>query len=204
MLISKVAVLEQTLILYGEGFAGALQALGDVGDSLYSLGPFYDKHRQRFIEKMRNWQQTFRSWADRERDRRPRSAESEEQTRSRARCAECTPGVAGYRPVPADARKPVLMRMTHPGRRLPAAACFALIIAGAAVGCTAATGREQAADYCAYMPDSVGLYVGNPVTQMGYRIGEVTKIADRTTDVQVELEIFRGRRATRCPRMSRL
>jgi virulence factor Mce-like protein len=65
VLISKVAVLEQTLILYGEGFAGALQALGDVGDSLYSLGPFYDKHRERFIEKMRNWQQTFRSWADR-------------------------------------------------------------------------------------------------------------------------------------------
>jgi len=65
VLISKVAVLEQTLVIYGEGFAGALQALGDVGDSLYSLGPFYDKHRERFIESVRNWQQTFRSWADR-------------------------------------------------------------------------------------------------------------------------------------------
>lgn len=65
VLISKVAILEQTLVIYGEGFAGALQALGEVGDSLLPFGPFYDKHRQRFIEKMRNWQQTFRSWADR-------------------------------------------------------------------------------------------------------------------------------------------
>ncbi len=84
------------------------------------------------------------------------------------------------------------MRMPSPSRWLPAVACFALTIAGAGVGCTAATGREQAADYCAYMPDSVGLYVGNPVTQMGYRIGEVTKIADRTTDVQVEFSVGEG------------
>jgi ABC-type transporter Mla subunit MlaD len=39
------------------------------------------------------------------------------------------------------------------------------------------------------MPDSVGLYVGNPVTQMGYRIGEVTKISDRTTEVRVEFSV---------------
>jgi virulence factor Mce-like protein len=64
-LVSKVAVLEQTLVLYGEGFAAALQALGDVGDSLYALGPFYDAHRERFIEMIRNSQQIFRSWADR-------------------------------------------------------------------------------------------------------------------------------------------
>lgn len=64
-LISKISIIEQTLVLYGNGFSGALQGLGDVGDSLLFIGPFYDKHRERFIEKIRNWQEAFRTWADR-------------------------------------------------------------------------------------------------------------------------------------------
>ena len=39
---------------------------------------------------------------------------------------------------------------------------------------TSASGTN--ARYCANMVDAIGLYVGNPVTQMGYRIGTVTDI----------------------------
>ncbi|BBY83422.1 hypothetical protein MPUL_45800 [Mycolicibacterium pulveris] len=39
------------------------------------------------------------------------------------------------------------------------------------------------------MPDSVGLYVGNPVTHMGYPIGEVTAINPSTSSVQVEFTV---------------
>lgn len=64
-LVSKVSILEQILMLYGKGFAGALQGLGDVGDSLGPFAPFYTNHRDKFIEKVRNWQEIFRTWADR-------------------------------------------------------------------------------------------------------------------------------------------
>jgi virulence factor Mce-like protein len=39
------------------------------------------------------------------------------------------------------------------------------------------------------MPDSIGLYVGNPVTQMGYQIGKVTSITPGTTDVRVDFRV---------------
>jgi phospholipid/cholesterol/gamma-HCH transport system substrate-binding protein len=39
------------------------------------------------------------------------------------------------------------------------------------------------------LSDSVGLYVGNPVTQMGYRIGEVEKITPGTADVRVDFSV---------------
>jgi phospholipid/cholesterol/gamma-HCH transport system substrate-binding protein len=64
-IISKVAIIEQTLVLYGKGFAGALMGLGDIGDAITSVGPFYLNHRDKFIEKIRNWQEIFRTWADR-------------------------------------------------------------------------------------------------------------------------------------------
>lgn len=64
-IISKISIVEQTLVIYGEGFAAALQGLGAVGDSLVPVAPFYLKHREKFIEKIRNWQEIFRTWADR-------------------------------------------------------------------------------------------------------------------------------------------
>lgn len=45
--------------------------------------------------------------------------------------------------------------------------------------------KSIADEYCAVMTDSVGLYVGNHVTQMGYPIGEVRRIEPRATDVKV-------------------
>jgi phospholipid/cholesterol/gamma-HCH transport system substrate-binding protein len=49
--------------------------------------------------------------------------------------------------------------------------------------------RPPHADYCAIMPDSVGLYVGNPVTQMGYQIGKVTAISPTDLDVRVDFTV---------------
>lgn len=64
-IISKVSILEQTLTLYGKGFGAALMGMGDLGDAIGPIAPFYNEHRERFLEKIRNWQQIFRSWADR-------------------------------------------------------------------------------------------------------------------------------------------
>ena len=68
----------------------------------------------------------------------------------------------------------------------------AIAFAAAAVACAPRSAHEQA-DYCAIMPDSIGLYVGNPVTQMGYPIGKVTSIAASSTDVRVEFSVTDGR-----------
>jgi phospholipid/cholesterol/gamma-HCH transport system substrate-binding protein len=64
-IVRKVSILEQTLILYGEGFGGALKGMGDVMDSLAPLGSFYQNHRDEFLEKVRRWQEAARYWADR-------------------------------------------------------------------------------------------------------------------------------------------
>ncbi|EUA51178.1 mce related family protein [Mycobacterium xenopi 3993] len=45
--------------------------------------------------------------------------------------------------------------------------------------------RRQHAEYCAIMPDSGGLYVGNAVTQMGVRIGKITAITPDALSVRV-------------------
>jgi virulence factor Mce-like protein len=53
--------------------------------------------------------------------------------------------------------------------------------------------QEQYVGYCAIMPDSVGLYVGNPVTQMGYKIGEVSAITPALRDVRVDFKVDKRR-----------
>lgn len=64
-LLEKIAILEQTLILYGKGFAAALQGMGAVLAGIGPLGKFYMDHRDEFLEKFTNWQQNARTWADR-------------------------------------------------------------------------------------------------------------------------------------------
>ncbi len=62
--------------------------------------------------------------------------------------------------------------------------------------CTSNRGTKHA-EYCAMMPDSVGLYVGNPVTQMGYQIGEVKAISidtDSAASVRVDFTVDEPRR----------
>lgn len=54
-------------------------------------------------------------------------------------------------------------------------------------------GGAERASYCANLPDSIGLYVGNPVTQMGYQIGTVTSIGPSFTHVRVDFSVTERR-----------
>ncbi|GAC51842.1 MlaD family protein [Gordonia amicalis] len=51
-------------------------------------------------------------------------------------------------------------------------------------------GREG---YCADLPDVIGLYVGNPITQMGHQIGEVTSVRGNGATVRVMFDLDGGR-----------
>jgi phospholipid/cholesterol/gamma-HCH transport system substrate-binding protein len=64
-LIQKISILEQTLVLYGKGFAGALVGMGNVIQGIGPLGGFYAKHRDKFLERFIHGQQVVRAWADR-------------------------------------------------------------------------------------------------------------------------------------------
>jgi phospholipid/cholesterol/gamma-HCH transport system substrate-binding protein len=69
------------------------------------------------------------------------------------------------------------------------------VVAAVAVAATLLCGsctpfREtQSAQYCAIMPDSVGLYVNNPVKQMGYQIGTVSAITPSARSVRVDFTV---------------
>jgi virulence factor Mce-like protein len=62
--------------------------------------------------------------------------------------------------------------------------CAALVVA---IGATSCGPRPAAhlSQFCAIVPDSIGLYVGNPVTQMGYTIGTVKTIAPSGAGVEI-------------------
>ncbi len=51
----------------------------------------------------------------------------------------------------------------------------------------------SAAHHCAILPDSVGLYVGNPVTQMGYKIGTIDGIVPGPQSVRVDFTLNQER-----------
>lgn len=64
-LVRKASIVEQTLVLYGERFGGALKGIADVFDALAPVGVFYENHRDDFLEKVRHYQETARYWAER-------------------------------------------------------------------------------------------------------------------------------------------
>lgn len=74
-----------------------------------------------------------------------------------------------------------------------AAAAFVAIAVMLCCGSCAPSSKEQGARYCAIMPDSVGLYVDNPVTQLGYPIGKVTAITPAAQAVRVDFTVDDGR-----------
>ena len=80
-------------------------------------------------------------------------------------------------------------------RRVYRAAAITVATASvAAVGASYAVRPEsQHTSYCAILPDSVGLYAGNPVTQMGYRIGKVKTITPGSLDVRVDFTVTERR-----------
>ncbi|ORA08801.1 MlaD family protein [Mycobacterium arosiense] len=64
-MVEKISIIEQTLTLYSEGFASALQGFGDALDALSPVGVFYMNHRGYFIAKVRDWLQKARMWTER-------------------------------------------------------------------------------------------------------------------------------------------
>jgi phospholipid/cholesterol/gamma-HCH transport system substrate-binding protein len=64
-MVLKVALVEQTLTLYGKGFAGTLDGLGKILVGLRPVGVWYRKHRPEFLEKVRSWEQRGRLFLDR-------------------------------------------------------------------------------------------------------------------------------------------
>jgi phospholipid/cholesterol/gamma-HCH transport system substrate-binding protein len=64
-------------------------------------------------------------------------------------------------------------------------AAAAIVLCGS---CTSLR-RDQHADYCAIMPDAVGLYVGNSVTQMGYPVGKITALTPAVRDTRVDFTV---------------
>jgi phospholipid/cholesterol/gamma-HCH transport system substrate-binding protein len=72
------------------------------------------------------------------------------------------------------------------GRALPMSVVILAVLSSAS--CTTSTNSRSVA-YCAIMPDSVGLYVNNPVTHLGYPIGKVSKITPSAQSVRVDFTV---------------
>lgn len=75
-----------------------------------------------------------------------------------------------------------------------------VVIAAAVVSAAGAWAYSSSRDtpsavegYCAILPDAIGLYTGNPITQMGYEIGTVVSITPSATEVRVDFELTEGR-----------
>ncbi|BBZ10060.1 MlaD family protein [Mycobacterium branderi] len=64
-LISRIAILEETLVLYGDGFASSLAGLGKIVDKIYPIIPFYFEHRQDFLNRVRGILGEIQTIADR-------------------------------------------------------------------------------------------------------------------------------------------
>jgi virulence factor Mce-like protein len=77
---------------------------------------------------------------------------------------------------------------SHRARRAVAIGLTAAAVAAFDGSCAPLPGRPHA-EYCAIMPDSIGLYAGNPVTQMGYQIGKVKTITPGTSDVRIDFTV---------------
>jgi phospholipid/cholesterol/gamma-HCH transport system substrate-binding protein len=64
-LISRISILEETLVLYSKGFAGSLDGLGKIIDKIYPVIPFYFSHRQDFLNRVRGILGEIQTIADR-------------------------------------------------------------------------------------------------------------------------------------------
>lgn len=76
--------------------------------------------------------------------------------------------------------------------RIVAITVSALVLASTVGSCSSTT-KNTSVDYCAIMPDAVGLYAGNPVTQMGYPIGTVNSVSPGNTGVRVDFTVTQPR-----------
>ncbi|MFE9322620.1 MlaD family protein [Nocardia sp. NPDC052278] len=85
--------------------------------------------------------------------------------------------------------------MTKKRKAAVAALATAVAVSGGG-GCTLAVGSHNSSSrqYCAEMPDAVGLYAGNPVTQMGFTVGKVDEVVSKGDHVEVTFALNGGRR----------
>jgi virulence factor Mce-like protein len=81
----------------------------------------------------------------------------------------------------------------HYYRRAIGGILTASAVLAVTMSCGVSNSATTAIDYCAVLPDSVGLYVGNPVTQMGYKIGTVDKITPEDQSVRVDFAVTEKR-----------
>lgn len=72
----------------------------------------------------------------------------------------------------------------------------ATLLAATAIAAVTSCGHRSAvaAEYCAMLADGIGLYPGNAVTQMGYRIGTVTAVEPNNENVRVAFALTTPRR----------
>lgn len=65
-MLSRVAILEESFVLYGEGFAAAIRGMGDLGKQVLDpLDRFYMPHRSDFLARVRGVLGEFQAIADR-------------------------------------------------------------------------------------------------------------------------------------------
>ncbi|GFG83908.1 MlaD family protein [Mycolicibacter algericus] len=64
-IVRRVAIIEQTITLYSEGLAAALQGMGNVLDSLSPIFIFYQNHRDKVLTRLRDWVEKATMWAER-------------------------------------------------------------------------------------------------------------------------------------------
>lgn len=84
--------------------------------------------------------------------------------------------------------------MTTIRRRIRSAGA-ALVMGAIVVSTSSCTlpGSQPVAKHCALLPDSIGIYVGNSVTQMGYPIGEITAITAENIHVRIDFSLTEPR-----------
>lgn len=69
---------------------------------------------------------------------------------------------------------------------------FLVAVVVCAIGIIAVREEDSSSSvsgYCVDLPDAIGLYTGNPVTQMGVRVGQVTKIEPQGDGVRLTFEL---------------
>jgi virulence factor Mce-like protein len=95
----------------------------------------------------------------------------------------------------SDAGERMLMttKMIRRAARTGAVAAVTAAVVGASSSCAPSAASRHDASYCALLPDTIGLYVGNPVTQMGFPIGKITSIKPGPTQVRVDFAITEKR-----------
>lgn len=64
-LVRKIAILSQTLVLYGKGLVAQIDGLGETILAIKPISDFYENHRVKFIEKVRQYQHRVRLFVER-------------------------------------------------------------------------------------------------------------------------------------------